>query len=159
MTAVDTNVLLDVLLADPEHAEASADRLDRAAREGPLVICDIVYAELAACFGSPDEPDAWLAEAGIRREPFVPEDLRMAAAAWRRYVARRPRGLRCPHCGAHLKVACDRCGTAIRVRQHVLPDFLIGAHALRVGRLLTRDTAFYRTYFPNLRVMPAREGD
>jgi predicted nucleic acid-binding protein len=153
MTAVDTNVLIDVLIADPEHAEASATRLDQAAREGPLVICDIVYAELAACFGSPDEPDAWLAEAGIRREPFVPEDLRVAAAAWRRYVTRRPRGLQCPHCGADFKAVCNRCGAPIRVRQHILPDFLIGAMAVRVGRLLTRDKAFYWAHFPNLQII------
>jgi predicted nucleic acid-binding protein len=46
VTAVDTSVLLDVLLNDPQHAPRSIAALHRAATEGSLVICDAALAEI-----------------------------------------------------------------------------------------------------------------
>jgi predicted nucleic acid-binding protein len=54
ITAVDTNVLLDVFGADPEFGQRSAEALRACLREGRLVACEVVWAETAsfyrACF-------------------------------------------------------------------------------------------------------------
>ncbi|HEY8953902.1 MAG TPA: hypothetical protein VIP78_15240 [Candidatus Dormibacteraeota bacterium] len=42
ITAVDTNVLLDVFTADARHGAASRDALRRCWAEGSLIACEVV---------------------------------------------------------------------------------------------------------------------
>ncbi len=56
VTAVDTSVLLDVLLNDPQHAPASMTALRRAAVEGSLILCEIALAEVAPALPPADLP-------------------------------------------------------------------------------------------------------
>jgi predicted nucleic acid-binding protein len=60
ITAVDTNILLDILVPNKRFYEASANALEEAAGEGSIVISDIVYAELCIHFESQRECDAFL---------------------------------------------------------------------------------------------------
>ena len=47
ITAVDTNVLVDILEPDPRYGAASGDVLTRCLAEGTVVACDVVWAEVA----------------------------------------------------------------------------------------------------------------
>jgi predicted nucleic acid-binding protein len=55
ITAVDTNVLVDVFKADPTFGPHSAETLARCLDEGSLVACDIVWAEAATVFVRPSQ--------------------------------------------------------------------------------------------------------
>jgi predicted nucleic acid-binding protein len=48
--AVDTNILLDILLPDPIYKESSLDLLTKYLKTDKLIISEIVYAELASQF-------------------------------------------------------------------------------------------------------------
>jgi predicted nucleic acid-binding protein len=150
-SALDTNLLLDILLPDPSHVERSKSLLDRARRQGALIISEMVYAELSAHFPSKGDLDRFLREISITLTSSTPEALHEAAQAWRRYRRRRTDKLQCPRCGFAQAVRCARCSRPLPPRQHILSDFLIGGHAVALAQtLLTRDRGYYRTYFPSL---------
>jgi predicted nucleic acid-binding protein len=153
ITAIDTNILLDLLIPDAPHAASSETLLDEAYQQGALIISETVYAELAARFPSPNELNRFLQTTGIRLEHSQPEALDAASQAWLTYNSQRGQGIQCPECGKVQSVNCSVCGTPMRLRQHVLADFLIGGHALKQSdRLLTRDRGYFRTYFPDLQL-------
>lgn len=153
-TAIDSNVLFDLLTNDPHFAVLSRTALATAAQAGSLVICPVVYAELATRFTvTPPDLDLFLNRIGITLDLFEPLSLKQGAAAWRSYTLTRGQDAQCPHCGHVFGITCPSCQKTIRWRQHILPDFLVGGHALtQADTLLTRDRHIYRTYFPTLTV-------
>ncbi len=127
ITAVDTNILLDILVPNEQFYERSADALQEAAAEGSIVISDIVYAELCIHFETQRECDSFLQSNEIRVQGLTREAHFLASRAWRTY---RQQG-----------------GT----RTRILADFLIAAQAQKqAARLLSRDRGFYRKLFPSL---------
>lgn len=153
ITAVDTNILLDYLNPTEAFNEQSTRRLLQAGQEDALVISETTYAELAASFESKGELDGFLEEAGLGVSASSEEALFLAGKAFLEYAQRRPRTVQCSECGYAQMLNCGRCEAPIRIRQHILADFLIGAHALvHADRLLTRDRNYYGTYFPELRL-------
>ena len=69
ITAVDTNVLLDVVLPDPTYAKESTELLQTAYDEGALIISHLVYAELVPQFGSKQVLADVLSQLGIEAYP------------------------------------------------------------------------------------------
>jgi hypothetical protein len=150
ITAVDTNILLDILIPGAPHGDESELALAEALRAGAVVISDPVYAELAVHFAEQEKLDRFLADTGLRLEPSNADVLYRAGTAWSEYLRRRP-ALACPQCGVTQELHCNECGASIQPRQHVVADFIIGAHALvQADQLLTRDRGYYATYFPEL---------
>jgi hypothetical protein len=127
---VDSNVLLDVIDHDARWGEWSSSALSEASDETWVAINPIVYAEVSVRFQRVEDLEATLPAAVFRRLALPWE---AAFLAGKCFVAYRRAG-----------------GT----RRSPLPDFYIGAHAAVARlRLLTRDAARYRTYFPRLELI------
>ena len=151
ISAVDTNILLDLLIRGAPHTAESQVLLAEARRAGAVVISEPVYAEVAPRFVDSSGLDGFLDDTGVSLEFSTRTTLHRAGSAWQMYSRRRPRILACPRCGEPQTGRCEVCGAEIGVRQHVLADFLIGAHAaVQADRLITRDRGYYATYFPDL---------
>ena len=83
ITAIDTNILLDILVPNEAFYEASANALQDAASEGSLVVSDIVYAELCIHFETQRDSDSFLESNEIRVQGLTREAHFLASRAWR----------------------------------------------------------------------------
>jgi hypothetical protein len=127
MTLVDSNVLLDVVTDGQVWGDWSQEQLERAAARGPLVVNDVIYAEVSTRFASVESIEATLLDLKIDLVSIPREALFLAGKAYLQYRA------------------------AGGVRTSVLPDFFVGAHAaVEQLPLLTRDVRRYRSYFPTV---------
>jgi predicted nucleic acid-binding protein len=153
ITAVDTNILLDILIPDKANLLSSKKMLDEYTLKGQLIICELVYAELASQFAENHALQAFLSDTGIKLVPSGEKVLNLAGKTWKEYAGKKKIGLQCHTCGKAVHVTCPSCKAAVTARQHIISDFIIGAHALVFAELLlSRDRGFYRTYFRNLRI-------
>jgi predicted nucleic acid-binding protein len=162
ITAVDTNILLDILLRDDTFLESSKRLLLESMDIGALVISPCVYSELYTCFiqsfsekKAGGELDDFLSNTGIDIKPFTKRSLQIAGEGWTRYTKGKGKNkVICPKCGEKNKFVCTKCEKTILWRNHIITDFLIGGHAQNTAdRLLTRDRGYYKRYFPDLKIV------
>jgi hypothetical protein len=155
IVVVDTNILIDVLNKDEKYFESSKKLLNDALRQGVLIINEVVYAELASLFKERKKIDEFLSDFGITLKPSNEKVLREAGKAWNIYTKRRNKQIQCPNCGTEFVLRCENCLNIIAPRQHIISDFLIGAHAkILADSILTRDRGYYKTYFKGLPLFP-----
>ena len=130
MILVDTCVLVDVSSDDPVWRGWSVDQLATWKLRGPLLINPMVFAEWCAGFDSLAAVQSASKAFGLQWAEMPREALYLASQAHRIY---RRRGGR---------------------RPMVLPDFLVGAHAVVSGMpILTRDRGRFETYFAGLEIV------
>ncbi len=130
ITSVDSSVLLDVLLNDPDFVALSLAALEQCRNEGKVIICEAVIAEISPALSGQKDVEEFLDDLGAEFTAISREASIEAGQIFSRYL--------------------ESGGK----RGRVAADFLIGAHAkLQADRLLTRDDGFYRKHFGRLKVI------
>lgn len=133
ITAVDTSVLISIAKSEADASEW-IDLLASSLKSGDVVICDVVAAEYFALLLDKEKFRTTLSVLAISFSPTSLEAAQMAGSIFKQY--RNEGG----------------------PREHLIPDFLIGAHAqTQTDRIAAIDRGYLRRYFPRLRVIrPSR---
>jgi len=125
-TALDSSVLIQLYRKQPGW-EVWRELLAKAATEGELIISPVAFAEYSTAYPTVGSVQADLARLQVIYEPIKPEAAYLAGQMFLR---------------------CRREGGP---RQHLIPDFLIAAHAsAQADRLAAIDRGYLRAYFPAL---------
>ena len=127
---VDSNVILDLFLNDPNWADWSENTLATYGDKDILYINQVVYTEVSIGFESIEELEKAMHIAAFQMLEIPKEALFLAGKAFLNY--RRNKG----------------------IKSSPLPDFYIGAQAAVMDLdLITRDESRYRTYFPTVNLI------
>ncbi len=127
---VDSNVILDIFLNDPDWVDWSEANLAKYSAYTRLYINSIVYSEVSIGFERIEELEAAIIKTGFQILEIPKEALFLAGKAYLKY--RKVKG----------------------IKRSPLTDFYIGAQAAIFGMdLITRDVSRYQTYFPSVNLI------
>jgi len=131
ITAIDTNVLVDIFEPDPIFGPTSRTALKRCLQEGSVVACEVVWTEVVTAYGDKKkEVVTAMSQIGVKYSALTLEAALEAANCW--FTFRKKN----------------------KARDRIVADFLVGGHAcIQSDRLLTRNRGFYRDYFKPLKVI------
>jgi predicted nucleic acid-binding protein len=127
---VDSNVILDIFLNDPQWAEWSESTLEDYSDSAILYINPVIYSEISMAFERIEELESAVNGGGFRMLEIPKEALFLAGKAYLKYKKKEG------------------------IKRSPLPDFYIGAQAA-IGHLelITRDVSRYRSYFPTVKLI------
>ena len=127
---VDSNVILDLFLDDPDWADWSETTLTKYGDQNALFINFVIYTEISIGFERIEELETAMQIAAFQILEIPKEALFLAGKAYMQY--KKSQGL----------------------KSSPLPDFYIGAQAAVMDLdLITRDISRYRTYFPTVNLI------
>jgi predicted nucleic acid-binding protein len=129
ITALDSSVIWAIVNQERGH-DLVLQILINAASEGPLVISPVAFAELAPSSPNAHDLKDYLGRLDIVFDPISPDAAHLAGTTFKNYrLAGGP-------------------------REHLVPDFLIAAHAqIQANRLATLDHGYLRRWFPDLSLL------
>lgn len=125
--AVDSSVIFAILKGEAD-ASAWVELLIQERTAGTqLVACDVVWAEVSTLFPDPAKMNATMEKLEISLDPIMRNSAFAAGEIFRKYR--------------------DNGGP----REHLIPDFLIGAHAShQADAIMAADRGYLRKYFADL---------
>jgi len=129
ITALDSSVLWAIIKKEP-GSDQWLQALIQAASDGPLLISPIAFAELAPSATDTPSLVSFLDQLAISYSDITPESAHLAGSIFKAYrMSGGP-------------------------RTHLIPDFLIAAHAqTQANRLAATDRGYLRTWFSDLQLL------
>jgi predicted nucleic acid-binding protein len=130
-TFIDTNILIALAKTTEPHHEWSVEQFNICRANGPVIISDLVYAELSMGFQTRADVDRAIAVFGLTRLRSSDDVHFLAGKAFHKYRK-----------------------TNKGQKKNVLPDFLIGALAtVQNAPLMTANAPDFTGYFPSLQLI------
>ena len=146
---VDSNILLSIFAKDSLYRQAAALLGKYSSHD--YIINDCIYLELAVYFTDLELLNKSLNTLHINLAEEYERNYNSIVSAWKQYLTKKK--FICPSCAKAINPVCPKCQQKLTFRQRILTDFLIGGFAIASSNgIITLDHAYYKNYFPQLKI-------